>query len=113
MTATVSDQPPLNDSRWHAVDVTVHDLAPGSSATVAGDSLTDGVVVIPEFNCWFQAGGICHVTSPPSTTTVTFYVLLPASRSQAQVTFRVDPGGSPDPDPSNDTVTVTIRRFRG
>ena len=38
-------------------------------------------LVVPEFNCWFQQDGICHVTSPPVNPTVTFFVWLPANAS--------------------------------
>jgi hypothetical protein len=111
ITAEASEDPPSPDRRWHTVDVTVHDLVAGGHATVSGDSPSNGVVVLPQLNCWFQIGGVCHVTSPPTTTTVQFFVLLPSSVHDAKVTFTVASDDSPDPDPSNDTATVTIKRF--
>src|SRR5262249_43671798 len=111
ISADVSDDPPLPNPVWHEVDVTIHDLAAGGTATVSGDPPTNGVVVLPQFNCWFQVGGVCHVSSPPTTTTVKFYVLLPASRHDAKVTFTAQTDDSPDPNPNNDSVTVTVREF--
>ncbi len=111
VTATVSPQPPTNDPHWHRVDVTVQNLVAGATATVDGSSKTFGVIVLPEFNCWFQRDGICHVTSPPTNPTVTFYVWLPTTTSSAQVTFTVASDTSPDPDPSNDSVTVEVHRW--
>jgi hypothetical protein len=111
VTATVSPRPPANDPHWHQVDVTVHNLVAGATATVTGDSKTAGVLVLPEFNCWFQKDGVCHVTSPPVNPTVTFFVWLPTPFSSAQVTFTVDSATSPDPDPSNDSVTVEVHRW--
>jgi hypothetical protein len=78
---------------------------------VTGTSTNKNVVIVPELNCWFQLDGICHVTSPPVDPTVTFYVLLPANASSAQVTFTVDSATSPDPDPSNDSATVEVHRW--
>ena len=75
-------------------------------------SATDNnVVVIPEFNCWFQQDGICHVTSPPVNPTVTFFVWLPSDTQVTHVTFTVASATSPDPNPSNNSVTVEIRPF--
>ena len=111
VTATVSPRPPTNSPNWHQVDVTVHDLIAGATATVTGTSTNHNALIVPEFNCWFQRDGICHVTSPPVNPTVTFFVLLPANASSAQVTFTVASDTSPDPDPSNDSVTVEVHRW--
>ena len=113
VTATVSPRPPTNSPNWHQVDVTVHNLVAGATATVTGDSTNNNVLVVPEFNCWFQKDGVCHVTSPPVDPTVTFFVLLPANASSAQVTFTVASDTSPDPDPTNDSVTVEVHRWDG
>ena len=67
--------------------------------------------MVPEFNCWFQKDGVCHVTSPPTNPTVTFFVWLPTTSKTAQVTFTVASETSPDPDPSNDSVTVDINQW--
>ncbi len=112
ISAVVSDTPPIPwDRHWHEVDVTVHNLAIGSTATVIGSADKKNVQVLPELNCWFQVDGICHVKSPPTDGMVEFFVWLPDGSKSAQVTFTVASPDSPDPDPKNDSVTVTVPEF--
>ncbi|MGA8247607.1 MAG: sigma-70 family RNA polymerase sigma factor [Nocardioides sp.] len=112
ISATVSDAPPTPwDRHWHEVDVTVHDLAIDSTATVTGSADKRNVLVVPQFDCWFQVDGVCHVKSPPTDSLVEFFVWLPDGTHSAQVTFQVASPDSPDPDPSNDSVSVTVSEF--